>query len=195
MVKSGRLGSTQVILMYWVKTFADAAFKAQFEAWAEQFPNFTFQVFYTQEPSLQHSRLNNEHLQRLTEIEKSAVFACGPSGFATQVEQLFAQAALLKTEAFSMTPVLSDDVGLVQVTLSKSKKIVTIPKGKSILESLEQQNIKPKYGCRMGICHKCVCNKAEGSTKNLVDGVQNSEPNNQLKICVNSAQTNLIIDL
>ena len=195
MVKSGRLGSTQVILMYWVKTFADAAFKAQFEAWAEQFPNFTFQVFYTQEPRLKHSRLNSEQLQDLAPIEQSAVFACGPSGFTTQVEQLFAQAALLKTEAFSMSPVLGDDVGLVQVTLTKSKKIVTISKGKSILESLEQQNIKPKYGCRMGICHKCVCNKAEGSTKNLVDGVQNSEPNNQLKICVNSAQTNLIIDL
>lgn len=96
--------------MYWVKTFADAAFKAQFEAWAEQFPNFTFQVFYTQEPRLKHSRLNSEQLQDLAPIEQSAVFACGPSGFTTQVEQLFAQAALLKTEAFSMTPVLSDDV-------------------------------------------------------------------------------------
>lgn len=195
MAKSGRLGSTPVILMYWVKTFTDAAFKLEFEAWAQQYPNFKFQVFYTQEPSVAHSRLNNEHLQRLTEIEKSAVFACGPSGFTTQVEQIFTQAALLKTEAFSMSPVLGDDVGLVQVTLTKSKKIVTIPKGKSILESLEQQNIKPQYGCRMGICHKCVCNKAEGATKNLVDGVQNSEPNNQLKICVNSAQTDLIIDL
>lgn len=195
MAKSGRLGSTPVILMYWVKAFTDAAFKAQFEAWAQQYPNFKFQVFYTQEPSVAHSRLNNEHLQRQTEIEKSAVFACGPSGFTTQAEQIFTEVALLKTEAFSMSPVLGDDVGLVQVTLTKSKKIVTIPKGKSILESLEQQNIKPQYGCRMGICHKCVCNKAEGATKNLVDGVQNSEPNNQLKICVNSAQTDLIIDL
>ncbi len=103
MAKSGRLGSTPVILMYWVKTFTDAAFKAQFEAWAQQYPNFKFQVFYTQEPSVAHSRLNNEHLQRLTEIEKSAVFACGPSGFTTQVEQIFTQAALLKTEAFSMS--------------------------------------------------------------------------------------------
>lgn len=195
LVQSGRLGGTSIHLLYWVKTFADAAFKAQFEAWAEQFPNFTLQVFYTQEPSLKHSRLNAEHLQDLVNMDQSTVFACGPSGFTTQVEQLFTQAAVVKTEAFSMSPVLGDDVGLVQVTLTKSKKIVTIPKGKSILESLEQQNIKPKYGCRMGICHKCVCNKAEGSTKNLVDSVQNSEPNNQLKICVNSAQTDLIIDL
>ena len=127
LAKSGRLGSTSVTLLYWVKTFADTAFKTQFEKLAQQYSNFKFQVFYTQEPSLQHSRLNNEHLQHLTEIEQSAVFACGPSGFTTQAEQLFTQAALLKTEAFSMSPVLGDDVGLVQVTLTKSKKIVTIP--------------------------------------------------------------------
>ena len=47
----------------------------------------------------------------------------------------------------------------------------------------------------MGICNKCACNKAEGSTKNLVDGSQNNEPGNLLKICVNSAQTDLVIDL
>ena len=37
--------------------------------------------------------------------------------------------------------------------------------------------------------------KLKAQQKNLVDSVQNSEPNNQLKICVNSAQTDLIIDL
>jgi hypothetical protein len=47
----------------------------------------------------------------------------------------------------------------------------------------------------MGICNKCVCNKVEGSTKNLVNGGQNSEPGNLLKICVNSAQSDLVIDL
>ncbi len=92
--------STPVTLMYWVKTYADAAFKAQFEAWAQQYPNFKFQVFYTQEPSVAHSRLNAEHLQDLAQIEQSAVFACGPSGFDHGAEQLFAQAALLKNRSF-----------------------------------------------------------------------------------------------
>jgi hypothetical protein len=47
----------------------------------------------------------------------------------------------------------------------------------------------------MGICNKCVCKKAEGATRNLVNGAQHAEPGSLLKLCVNSAQTDLIIDL
>ena len=89
----------------------------------------------------------------------------------------------------------TDDIGFVNVTLTQSNKVVSIPKGQSILAGLEQQNLKPTHGCRMGICNKCVCNKAEGATKNLLNGAQNSEPGNALKICVNSAQSDLVIDL
>jgi len=128
-------------------------------------------------------------------LEHSTVYACGSSGFVATAERLFASAKLFKSEAFSMSLNDEADTGFVNVTLTQSKKIVTIPKGQSILVSLEQQNIRPTHGCRMGICNKCACNKAEGSTKNLVNGAQNTEPGNLLKICVNSAQTDLVIDL
>jgi ferredoxin len=181
-------------LLYWVKEYADVAFKSRFEQLAEQYPNFSFQVFYTQEVDA-GERLNQAHAALLENIESSVVYACGPSGFVAQAEQLFAHAQSFKSEAFSMTPVESSETGFVNVTLLKSKKVLAIPKGQSILASLEQQNVKPTHGCRMGICNKCVCNKVEGSTKNLVNGGQNSEPGNLLKICVNSAQSDLVIDL
>ena len=79
----------------------------------------------------------------LDQIENATVYACGPSGFVATVEQLFAHANTLKTEAFSMSPFANDDVGFVNITLTKSKKILSIPKGQSILASLEQQNVKP----------------------------------------------------
>ena len=47
----------------------------------------------------------------------------------------------------------------------------------------------------MGICNKCACHKVEGHTQNIVNGQQNAEPGNLLKICVNSAQSDLVIDL
>ncbi|WOE32018.1 MULTISPECIES: ferredoxin reductase [unclassified Acinetobacter] len=194
MFKSAVIHQTPVHLMYWVKKNQDSAFKAQFEAWAQQNSNFTFQCFFTQEQD-PDARLNEMHLDDLAEIEQRAVYACGPSGFTTQVEKLFHHADIIKTEAFSMTPILNDDVGFVNITLTQSNKVLAIPKGQSILLGLEQHDIKPKHGCRMGICNKCACNKQEGSTKNLVNGMQNNEPGNFLKICVNSAQTDLTIDL
>lgn len=79
--------------------------------------------------------------------------------------------------------------------MTQSNKTVAIPKGQSILASLEHQGIKPNHGCRMGICNKCACNKAQGATKNLLNGAANNEPTQLLKICVNSAQSDLVIDL
>ena len=112
------------------------------------------------------------------------------------VEQLFEKAPAVLTEAFSLTNESSaDDIGYVNVTLTQSNKVIAIPKGQSILVSLEYEGLKPTHGCRMGICNKCVCNKSQGSTRNLLNGSENTEPSQLLKICVNSAKSDLVIDL
>jgi ferredoxin-NADP reductase len=191
--KKGEL-SAPVSLWYWVKKDQDAAFKARFEELAQKHANFSFQIFATQEQPAE-ARLDETYLTNLQNLENSTVYCCGPSGFVSTAEQLFASAKMFKGEAFSMSLDDQSDTGFVNVTLTQSKKMVSIPKGQSILVSLEQQNIKPTHGCRMGICNKCACNKVEGSTKNLVNGAQNTEPGNLLKICINSAQTDLVIDL
>lgn len=183
-----------VHLMYWVKKHADVAFKQQFEQWAVKYPNFKFDVFYTQDTP-KDARLNVEYLHLVKDLTQSTVYVCGPSGFVSTAESLFQSAHDFKSEAFSLTPIISDETGFVNVTLTQSNKVLAIPKGQSILVSLEQQNIKPQHGCRMGICNKCACNKAQGATKNMVNGQENSEPNNLLRICVNTAQTDLVIDI
>lgn len=183
-----------VHLLYWVKKNVDAAFLASFEALAATQPNFSFKVLATQE-DVPAARLDERYLADIQNLEQSTVYACGPSGFVTTAETVFKNAKSLKSEAFSMSASDTAEQGFVNVTLTKSNKVVSIPKGQSILVSLEQQNIKPQHGCRMGICNKCACNKSEGATKNLVNGAQNKEPGNLLKICVNSAQTDLVIDL
>ncbi len=194
LVKSKQIENTSVQLMYWVKKHRDPAFKTELEQWATQYPNFKLHIFYTQEQSM-HPRLSTEHLQHIEKLAETAVYSCGPSGFVAVAEQVFAQAKVFKSEAFSLTPVINDETGSITVTLSKSNQSVSIPKGQSILLGLEQQNIKPIHGCRMGVCNKCACTKAQGSTKNLVNGAEHTEPGGLLKICVNSAQTDLVIDL
>lgn len=193
--QTGQMGAQPVQLLYWVKRHEDAAFTAQFEKLAQLHANFTFKIFYTQDAEVD-ARLNETHAAQIADLAGSTVYACGPAGFAAKAEELFAQSAqAFQSEAFSMSLAPVDDIGFVNVTLAKSNKVVSIPKGQSILVSLEQQNIRPEHGCRMGICNKCVCKKAEGATRNLVNGAQHAEPGSLLKLCVNSAQTDLIIDL
>lgn len=193
--QSQQLDKVQVQLLYWVKQRSDAAFVEYFEKVAQQYPNFNYQVFYTQETP-NDERLNTEHLALVDDVENSTIYACGPSGFVATVEQLFEKSPAVLTEAFSLTNESSaDDIGYVNVTLTQSNKVIAIPKGQSILVSLEHEGLKPTHGCRMGICNKCVCNKSQGSTRNLLNGSENTEPSQLLKICVNSAQSDLVIDL
>ena len=189
-----QFSTTSVQLMYWVKTQADAAYAEYFKETAENFPHFSYQIFYTQE---QDQRLNQSYVDQISALNETTVYACGPSGFAAMAESLFNHAAAIQTEAFSLSQFDTDatDTGFINVTLTQSNKTVAIPKGQSILSSLEQQGIKPKNGCRLGICNKCACSKVQGSTKNLLNGSANHEPSQLLKICVNSAQSDLVIDL
>ena len=192
--QSRQLKAISVQLMYWVKTHEDAAYAEYLKEVAENFTNFTYQIFYTQE---QDQRLNPSHVNQLKSLNETTVYACGPSGFAATAETLFKHVASIQTEAFSLSQFDIDatDTGFINVILTQSNKTLAIPKGQSILSSLEQQGIKPKHGCRMGICNKCACSKVQGSTKNLLNGSANHEPSQLLKICVNSAQSDLVIDL
>ena len=192
--QSRQLKAISVQLMYWVKTHEDAAYAEYLKEVAENFPNFTYQIFYTQQ---QDQRLNQSHVNQLKSLNETTVYACGPSGFAATAETLFKHVASIQTEAFGLSQFDTDatDTGFINVILTQSNKTLAIPKGQSILSSLEQQGIKPKHGCRMGICNKCACSKVQGSTKNLLNGSANHEPSQLLKICVNSAQSDLVIDL
>ena len=192
--QSRQLKAIFVQLMYWVKTHEDAAYAEYLKEVAENFPNFTYQIFYTQQ---QDQRLNQSHVNQLKSLNETTVYACGPSGFAATAETLFKHVASIQTEAFSLSQFDTDatDTGFINVTLTQSNKTLAIPKGQSILSSLEHQGIKPKHGCRMGICNKCACTKAQGSTRNLLNDSANHEPSQLLKICVNSAQSDLVIDL
>ena len=192
--QSRQLKAIFVQLMYWVKTHEDAAYAEYLKEVAENFPNFTYQIFYTQE---QDQRLNPSHIDQLKSLNETTVYACGPSGFVAMAETLFKHVASIQTEAFSLSQFDTDatDTGFINVTLTQSNKTIAIPKGQSILSSLEHQGIKPKHGCRMGICNKCACTKVQGATKNLLNGSANHEPSQLLKICVNSAQSDLVIDL
>ena len=193
LVQSKQLNHMTVTLMYWVKTQADAAYADYLKETAERFANFSYQIFYTQE---QDQRLNQQHVVQLSNLEQTTVYACGPSGFAATAENLFVNVAAIQTEAFSLSQFEdSTENGFVNVTLTKSNKTLAIPTGQSILASLEQQGLKPNHGCRMGICNKCTCTKTQGTSKNLLNGSANHEPSQLLKICVNSAQSDLVIDL
>jgi len=83
----------------------------------------------------------------------------------------------------------------VKVHLTASQRDLEIPTNLSILDALEAQGIRPKVGCRMGVCHTCVCTRAEGTTLDMQTGEQDAQPGMDVRICMSRARTDLTLDL
>ena len=194
----------QIHLLYWVSKQGELAFFEQFQQWQAQYPNFKVDYICTREPATAndplHTRLSAQHVAQIDTIEDVAVFACGPSGFVETAQSLTMNAKQFQGEAlYFSTPNVSDTastaVEYVDLHLTRSNKHVQIKKGESILSALEAENIRPQHGCRMGICNKCACQKVSGSTQHIANKQQNHEAHQSLRICVNSAQSDLELDL
>ena len=88
-----------------------------------------------------------------------------------------------------------EDSGEVEVHLTRSGRRLQVARGQSLLVALEEAGLKPESGCRMGICNTCACGKATGATRHLPSGALAQEPTQALKLCINSAVTDLELDL
>lgn len=103
----------------------------------------------------------------------------------------------LKTERFAPArPQLAKTSGSRPVRLKLAGSDRTIETGgASLLEELEGAGLRPAYGCRMGICNTCVCRKAEGVVENIVTGALSDQPDEEIRLCVSRARTDVTLAL
>ncbi|TWI03518.1 ferredoxin-NADP reductase [Luteimonas cucumeris] len=188
-------------LLYWARSRDEFCFLDELRALAARHPNFRLSLLLTREPA----QAADEHVGRIDEallsslvygIAAQQVLACGPGGFVETARTLLADRVVsFQAEAFSPQPVAITDTGTVQVRLARRGRTLQVPRGQSLLSALEAEGIKPAAGCRMGICNTCACGKRAGGTRHLPTGELTHEPMSALKLCINSAVTDLELDL
>ena len=194
---------TPLTLLYWARHRDEFCFSDELRALAAQHPALDVRFVLTGDAAstLDEStgRLGDVHLDAgVPDLPDRRVFACGPSGFVDHARGLLAaRARSFQAEAFSPPARIdnADGAGTVQLVLTRSQRTLEVAKGQSLLLALEAAGLKPLSGCRMGICNTCACGKATGSTRHLHTGDVEHEPATALKLCVNSATSNLVLDL
>jgi ferredoxin len=144
--------------------------------------------------------ISAEQLARVVgKLSAKQVYACGPSGFVDAARSLTeGQVRSFMAEGFTpMAPITVADAATatVKVHLTASQRDLEIPTNLSILDALEAQGLKPKVGCRMGVCRTCVCTRTEGTTLDLQTGEQDAQPGIDVRICMTRARTDLTLDL
>jgi len=188
-------------LAYWARTREELCFLGELRALAARHPGFRLHIGLTGEAARdageRAGRIDADWLAaRIPALAGRRVMACGPGGFVETARQLLeGRVAGFQAEAFSPPPHAVEDDGEVEVRLTRSGRRLQVARGQSLLVALEDAGLKPASGCRMGICNTCACGKAAGSTRHLPSGALAHAPTQALKLCINSAVTDLELDL
>ena len=113
-------------------------------------------------------------------------WACGPAPMLDAVEAHWGEAALedrLHLERFSLQ--LGGDGGEGgTITFQTTGKTAEVDGATTVLEAGEEAGVGMPYGCRMGICHTCTLTLVSGTVRDLRNGDEFSQPNEQVQTCV-----------
>jgi ferredoxin-NADP reductase len=124
-------------------------------------------------------------------------YACGPGPMLDAVTEHFAEADLeeqLHLERFSLE--LGGEGGEGgTITFRNSGKTIDADGATTVLEAGEEAGIGMPYGCRMGICHTCTLTLVEGPVRDLRNGEEFGQPNEQVQTCVTAAVGDCVLDI
>ncbi|WP_077002798.1 PDR/VanB family oxidoreductase [Variovorax sp. KK3] len=127
------------------------------------------------------------------------VYCCGPLPMLEAFERLTADRppAQVHLEYFQAKDAPAA-AGGVQVELSRSKKVVTVAEGKTVLDAVLDAGIDVPYSCMEGICGSCevVVLEGEPDHRDSVLSDQQKRSNKTMMLCCSGARSaRLVLDL
>jgi ferredoxin-NADP reductase len=124
-------------------------------------------------------------------------FLCGPTTFMAACRAQWAAAhadARLHTESFGVGALPAEDA-TAEVRCARSERLFTTDGSTSLLVAAERAGLRPRHGCRMGICHTCTCVLRSGAVENLRTGEVVREPGSRVQLCIGRARGDVTLDL
>jgi stearoyl-CoA 9-desaturase NADPH oxidoreductase len=188
-----------VVFLHAARSRRDVVFARELELLAAEHPGL--RVAYALEDDPRSGRLDAEGLLRLVpDLASRDAMMCGPLGMMSALTPTWTDAGLshrLKTERFVAAPrsLVPARAPTGKVSLALAGRTVEADGGATLLDQLEAAGERPASGCRMGICNTCVCRKRAGVVENVVTGELSTEPDEDIRLCVSRARTNVELAL
>ncbi|MEO3878659.1 flavin reductase family protein [Rheinheimera fenheensis] len=196
MLLSQRHWLSPVSLYYRVRGEENAALLASLQQLAKQQPLFSL--------VLSDSRL--EHSDAFTQQVCAAsahkqLYLCGPQAFMQQLSTALLQAGVARDhivqEQFGPSlpsPPQNDNSSQHQVVLQSGiEQVFSAPANQSLLQSAEQRGLSPRFGCRIGVCFQCVCDKVSGQVRDIRTGALSGHGREQIQLCISQPVTDLVL--
>ena len=170
----------------------DDAYHAEFKSLSLTYPHFKYHHINTLE---QRQHITAALLKKLVSHYAFAdTYACGAAKMMATLQKIYDKAEIsshLHREYYQLP--VSEKMVAQPVTFLRSQQ--DFQADSDLLSSAEQAGLKPKHGCRMGICNSCSCTKISGSVRNMLTGEVDHQNNSQIKLCISQAMSPVTIQL
>jgi ferredoxin-NADP reductase len=145
---------------------------------------------------------NKEHLNKYCPLALNyQVYICGPSPMILSARKELINAHFsdqqVNYEFFGPEPMDNVETGAANVLFSKAHKQISVSENniKTLLELAEEQNTNPVSGCRMGVCHQCICQKKSGIVFNQKTKKYSDTGQQEIQLCISVPVGDVVLDL
>jgi ferredoxin-NADP reductase len=181
-----------VTFVHYAPGAGDVVYADELAAFARRRANVRVLIAYTRERGADLSgHLCTEHVDALE--PGGPAYVCGPPPLLDAVRDLWP--GPVHSESFvPPTLVVPNGTAEGQVRFLGSGREAP-NSGQVLLEQAEAAGLTPEFGCRMGICHSCTCQKLAGSVRNVLTGEISSSEEEPIQICVSVPAGDVALDL
>mgnify|MGYP003385808092 FL=1 len=185
-------------LLYYSRDDQQVAFQQELEQLQQDYKSLTISFVDSEKEGF----ICAEHLQAYCSdyLERTA-FICGPSPMIQQARKVLAEFEVasdkINFEFFGAAPIEIENSEQGVVLFQASEKTLVSEKDKSntLLEQAEEMGIKPVSGCRIGVCHQCICKKKSGVVFNTRTQEYSDTGSEEIQLCISVAQGDVVLDL
>lgn len=186
-----------VVFLHAARSRRDVIFGRELEGLRGRHPSLRVGFFFDDERRLDRNALR----VAVPDLAERETMLCGPVGMMEALAPVWTDAGIerrLHVERFvsnRIAPPPGDTPAKVKLALVRSGRTVDTQRVETILEQLERGGERPTHGCRMGICNSCLCRKQSGTVENIVTGAVSSAPDEDIRICVSRARSDIALAL
>ncbi len=197
--QSGQAVTKPVSLMYYARSTEHFLFREELKKFEQQAPNLTVHFIDTSDIGF----FSDAHLLTYCEDFNSRdIYICGPGPMILHARKVLQQQGVngdqIHYEFFGPEPVsLEGSEKASSVLFQQSGKQVTAEKGetKTLLTLAEEAELKPVTGCRIGVCHQCICQKKSGVVYNSKTKTYSDTGQEDIQLCVSVPVADVVLAL
>jgi len=186
-------------LLFYVRSSAELIFSKQLKE-LEAYGLYV-KIIFTQD----QGRICTEHLDQLInklslkDISNVDTYICGPTDMidtsVTLLRELNTPDEQIFYEYFGPAPLNHSDMSdndtfddeIIQVDYLNSNKQVKLDTEnlpKTLLDLAEEEGLNPTSGCRIGVCHQCICKKKQGRVYNTKTKQYSDTGEEEIQLCL-----------